>query len=105
LSIGPSEDGDALEAREKRLTELKFLFSNEDDPHAKKLVWQQIKDIVNDALPALIVIQDSDDEITVIKSKVPPSADAKKVGLLRFGVTTPNQKPATRHSSRRAKTP
>ena len=64
--------GNALDAREKRISELKWLLDTEDDPSSKKIIIGKIKEIIMVEPPVSIAVEESDDD--KCKTNIPSSA-------------------------------
>ena len=71
-----------LDAREKRLAELKYLLEIEDDEEERVVLKSGIKALIRNPPPVEIVVKDSDDEV-VILSKPPSSATCSDIPLTR----------------------
>lgn len=79
-----------LDAREKRLAELKYLLDIEDDEEEKIVIKSEIKALIRNPPPVEIVVDNSDDEVLVI-SMVPSSATCSEIPLTRDTLVSPPQ--------------
>jgi hypothetical protein len=79
-----------LDAREKRLAELKYLLDIEDDEEEKIALKSEIKALIRNPPPVEIAVENSDDEV-VILSKAPSSATCSELPLNRDTHVSPPQ--------------
>lgn len=79
-----------LDARQKRLNELKYLLEIEDDEAEKSTLKKEIKDLIRNPAPLENTVEDSDDEV-VILPKVTPSAKASDISQQEAIVRRPQQ--------------
>ena len=79
-----------LDAREKRLAELKYLLEIEDDEQERAVLKAEIKALIRNPPPVEFVVDDSDDEV-VIFSKPPSSATCSDIPLTRDTLVSPPQ--------------
>jgi hypothetical protein len=62
-----------LDAREKRLAELKYLLEIENDEDERVVIKSEIKALIRNPPPVEIIVEDSDEEVVVLP-KIPSSA-------------------------------
>lgn len=67
-----------LDAREKRLAELKYLLEIEDDEHERVVIKSEIKALIRNPPPVEIVVEDSDEEVMELP-KIPSSATCSEI--------------------------
>jgi hypothetical protein len=79
-----------LDAREKRLAELKYLLEIEDDEHERVVIKSEIKSLIRNPPPVEIVVEDSDEEVIVLP-KIPSSATCSEITSKNDTLLSPPQ--------------
>ena len=79
-----------LDAREKRLAELKYLLEIEDDEDERVVIKSEIKALIRNPPPVQIIVEDSDEEVVVLP-KIPSSATCSESASKNNTLLSPPQ--------------